>query len=220
MSPQYSAHGSGSHCGPRRSFVVAAAGLRPKRRGESAACHQIPKLGTRGQSSRAIPASQKHSGRYIGNTSLESQLAVHSNKCAREKHLWPGNGTQRKHVWPENGTQEKVWLKGGTQGVLSGLCLGWYLARLIAVAPHSFSPCHVHGRAYGSLPDDPADGPPTLTPRVVSSLHLVGNSVVHYIARTWDLAGFVWSELDRLECSPKATLGELASKLRRHDPLL
>ena len=48
VSPQYSAHGSGSHCGPCRSVVVAAAGLRPKRRGESAACHHIPKMGTHG----------------------------------------------------------------------------------------------------------------------------------------------------------------------------
>ena len=94
MSPQYSAHGSGSDCGPRRSFVVAAAGLRPKRRGESAACHHIPRMGTHGQSSRAIPASQKHSGRYSGNTSLESQLAVHSNKCARENTC--GLGTAHK----------------------------------------------------------------------------------------------------------------------------
>ena len=130
VSPQYSAHGSGSHCGPRRSFVVAAAGLRPKRRGESAACHRIPKMGTHGQSSRAIPASQKHSGRYIGNTSLESQLTAHSPKFGRENTC--GLGSAHKESTCGQRTAHKKRKKCGPKEAHREYCpacaVGWYLA--------------------------------------------------------------------------------------------
>ena len=146
MSPQYSAHGSGSHCCPRRSFAVGAAGLSPKRTGESAACHHMPKMGTHRQSSRAIPASQKHSGRYIGNTSLESQLAVNSNKCARENTCGLGTAHKENTCGRRTAHKKKCGSREAHREYCPACAFGWYLALLVAVVPHSFSPCHVHGR--------------------------------------------------------------------------
>ena len=121
VSPQYSAHGCGSHCGPRRSFVVAA-------RGESAACHRIPKMGTHGQSSRAIPASQKHSGRYIGNTSLESQLAVHSHKFARESTCGLGSAHKENTCGWRTAHKKECGPREAHKDYCPAFVVGWYLA--------------------------------------------------------------------------------------------
>ena len=80
------------------------------------ACQQGSRSPHRRWALMVNPPEQKHSGRYIDNTSLESWL--HSHKL-QGKVPWPGISTQRQHVWPENDTQQKVWHIGSIVQSLS-----------------------------------------------------------------------------------------------------